>query len=110
MFGIDTAQLIHYRFHLGARSDAFSTFTIREHSTQLGSPVGLASTQVGSEFYRQLVDAIVSRSVRPTFSDEQSQLHFAYATTNPGGNGFIDWYEIFYSRKLEAHDDLFSFN
>jgi len=108
--GVDTSQLVQYRFHLGAQSNSFSTFTISEHGVQLGSSVGINRTDVGNEFARQLVDAFVNRSLLPSFSDERSQLRFSYSTSSSGGTGYVDWYEVFYQRKLKAVNDLFSFH
>jgi hypothetical protein len=108
--GVDTSQAVNYRFHVGAQSNSFSTITISEHGVQLGFTVGLAGTDVGSDFARQLVDAFVNRSLAPFYSDERSQLRFAYATSSPGGAGYVDWYEIFYQRKLKAVNDLFTFH
>ncbi|OLD58216.1 MAG: hypothetical protein AUI33_17855 [Ignavibacteria bacterium 13_1_40CM_2_61_4] len=108
--GADTSQPVNYRFHLGAQSNSFSTFTISEHGLQLGASVGINGTDVGSDFARQLVDAFVNRSLRPFYSDERSQLRFAYSTASSGGTGYVDWYEVFYQRRLKAVNDLFNFH
>ncbi len=108
--GLDTSQAIRYRYHLGAQSHDYSTFTIREHAVQLGPIVGLPGTDVGSDFARQLTDAVVSVSLKPSFTDAQSQLRFTYATSNTGGTGYIDWVELVYRRRLTAQNDLFTFN
>lgn len=106
---LDASRPISYRFHIGAQSHDVSTFAIREHGVLLGSTVVLAGTDVGSDFSRQLIDAIVARSIQPDFSDGQSQLRFAYSTSNAGGTGYIDWSEIYYGRRLRAQNDLFNF-
>jgi hypothetical protein len=108
--GLDTSRPISYRYHLGAQSHDYSTFTIREHGVQLGPVVGLPGTDVGSDFARQLTDAVVSASLKPNFSDAQSQLRVAYATSNAGGTGYVDWLELVYRRRLAAQNDLYNFN
>ncbi|HEY6193126.1 MAG TPA: type IX secretion system sortase PorU [Bacteroidota bacterium] len=107
--GLDNSQQISYRFHVGAQSHDFSTFAIKEHGVQLGANVILSGTDVGNDLARQLTDAVLVRSIQPAFSDGQSQLRFAYSTSNVGGTGYVDWYEIFYRRKLQAQNDLFNF-
>jgi hypothetical protein len=107
--GLDISQPIGYRFHVGAQSHDFSTFVMKEHGVQLGAAVLLNGTDVGNDLARQLTDAVVARSILPAFSDGQSQLRFAYSTSNVGGTGYVDWYEIYYRRLLQARNDLFTF-
>ncbi len=109
LFGLDATKPIRYKFHLGARSSALSTFSVYEHGSLIGS-IGLSNTQVGSYFSRQLRDGILDRTVQPSFSEPQSQLRFTYSTGSSTGNGYLDWYEIFYRKNLAAQGDVFHFH
>ena len=104
--GLDPAQPMNYRFHLGASSLNYSYFTIFEHNVQLGPPVGL--TPIFGVDSRQLTDVVVQRSLTPAFSGAQSQLRFSYSGGS-AGSGYVDWYEIFYQQMLTAQNDVFSF-
>lgn len=108
--GIDFSRPIRYRFHIGARSPSFSTFAIFEHDSPLSPPISLVSTQIGSYYDRQLKDAYVERTIVPAFIEDQSRLRFAYSSPSATGNGYLDWFEVFYNRYLHAHGDVFGFN
>ena len=109
LFGLDVSQPINYRFRVGARSSSVSAFTISEHNSQLVS-VGLARTQPGDYFVTQFVDAVINKSQVPNFSDAQNQLRFSFTSSSSSANGYIDWYEIFYQRRLQARNDVFAFH
>jgi hypothetical protein len=108
--GLDVTSSIMYRMRVGARSPSSSNFTVSEHGAALGSPIQLFSTNIGNYFDSQFKDAVVSYSVVPSFSDAQSQLRFSYSSSNASGTGYLDWYEIFYSRRLVAQGEDFNFH
>ena len=104
--GLDPTQPVSYIFHLGSHSSEYSTFTIREHDDQLGDPIVIRP--IGGIYDRQLNDVTVPRTRVPTFTGEQSQLRISYSG-GAAGNGYVDWYEIFYARQLKAVGDVFAF-
>ncbi|MBI1804026.1 MAG: type IX secretion system sortase PorU [Ignavibacteriae bacterium] len=107
--GLDTSKSIFYRIHLGARSATYSKFTVREHTAILDSAI-LPSTIIDYFFDRQLKDDILEPLLKPVFADNQSQLRFSFLTSSAGGNGYVDWYEIFYNRLPVAQNDVCAFH
>ena len=105
---LDHSKPISYRIHLGSHSAAIGSFAIREHSQRIDSTV-LPRTIIDWFFDDQLKDVILTPSTMPTFSDNQSQLRFTYRTSSAGGNGYIDWCEIFYNRIAVAQNGVCSF-
>lgn len=105
---IDVSAPVTYTYRVGARSSAFSVFSVYEHDQILGT-TGIASTNVGSYFANQFINSVTTRQRLPSFTDGRSQLRFAYASSGSGGNGYIDWYEIAYQQFLRARGDVFSF-
>jgi hypothetical protein len=105
--GLDTTQRIHYRCVVGAQTHGYSQFAIYEHGTKIVSttiyPIGTG------DYDTQLYESTVEDSLLPAFSDGQSSLKFNFTSTAASGTGFIDWYEIFYQRKLAAGNDVFAF-
>lgn len=101
--GIDLNQSMKYRYNLGASSSAYSQFTLEEHDGSLRviniSPSGSDLRFVSSEI-----------NITPAFSDAESRLRFKFSTTGSGGTGYLDWYEIFYQRFLNAQNDVFNFH
>ncbi|HZY10013.1 MAG TPA: type IX secretion system sortase PorU [Bacteroidota bacterium] len=110
LYALDTTRAMTYQFHIGARSSGSSQFMIYEHGDQLLSPIEISSTQVGSYFDKQFKSVVISTTQVPKFSDVQSQLRFRYNSVSPAGVGYIDWYEIFYSKFLKAQNDVFNFH
>lgn len=108
--GLDPTRQIRYRFHLGARSASSSSFTLFEHDAELAPSVFLSSTQIGSYYDRQMKDAYIDRLFLPTFSDEQARIRLAYSSGSTTGNGYLDWFEVYYGRSLKADADAFSFH
>ncbi|MBI4548842.1 MAG: type IX secretion system sortase PorU [Ignavibacteriae bacterium] len=110
--GLDVTQPIRYKFHVGARSRGFSTFDIYEHSQRLLTTPSIPGVNVG-DYTLQFAETSpreLQISQIPTFNDGQSHLRFAFNSTNSTGNGYIDWYEIFYRQHLVAQSDVFSFH
>jgi hypothetical protein len=108
--GLDPSRPINYRFHVGASSSETSTITLSEHGSQLGTPVFLPGTTIGDDGSPQLTDAVVQYSLMPNFNDRQSQIRVSYVTSNPGGSGYLDWFELFYGIKPSAQNDLAVFS
>ncbi len=107
--GIVPGSSIRYRLSVGARASSPSSFTFSDHGQQVGTSVVLASTQVGSYFYRQVIGQTVDRSTTVGWTDGQTLLGFFFSSQSPAGVGYLDWYEIFYDRLTTAHGDEFSF-
>ncbi len=108
--GVDVSQPIAYRFHVGASSSDASYVSLYEHGTQLGGAIYLQGTTIGDDLSRQLYDATVNYSLLPSFSDHQSQIRISYSTTGAGGNGYLDWFELFYKVLPAAQNDLAVFS
>lgn len=111
--GLDVNQPVTYKFFLAARATTPSQFTITEHGSTIAT-ASLRSTDVGGDYDPQAQVALVTGAQVPSqvpgFTDGQSQLRFIYSALAAGANGFIDWYEIYYRRGLQAQADLFSFH
>lgn len=107
--GLDAAQPISYAFRVGARSNGFSSFTIDEHGQRLVT-AGLAATNVGDYFVTQFVNSVFTTQQIPSFTDARVSLKFAFTSAATDGNGYIDWYEIFYKQFLSARNNAFNFH
>lgn len=108
--GLLPGSTVRYRLRLGSRASATSTFTLTEHSQQLGTPVGVPGTVVGSYFHDQVVFTTAERSVAAGWTDGQSLLGLLYSSPGGSGTGYLDWYEAFYERRTAAQGDLLSFH
>jgi hypothetical protein len=105
--GLDPTQKMIYRFRLGAQSHGYSLFTVYEHTAQIGTS---RISYIGNDDYAvQLYETTLEDSLLPTFTNGQSYLRFNYTSTGSSGTGYIDWYELFYQRKLVANNDVFAF-
>jgi hypothetical protein len=105
--GMDPSQKISYRFRLGAHSYGTSLFTVYEHGVQIGSTyiVNIESDDYATQLYENTLED----SLLPSFTSGQSGLRFNYNSSSSSGTGYIDWYELFYHRKLTANNDVFAF-
>ncbi|HTK80877.1 MAG TPA: type IX secretion system sortase PorU [Bacteroidota bacterium] len=106
--GIDVSRPVNYKFRVGARSSGFSSFSFDEHAQRL-TVVGLPGTDFDTYSPKLSAATVVSQAV-PAFTDGRSQLKFTFQSNSASSNGYIDWYEIMYSRFLRAQNGQFSFH
>ena len=108
--GLDPSHPIRYRLHVGAHAAQDSYMGIFEHAAPLGPSVYMSGTEIDYDFSPQLIDGYVDQTMVPGFSDNQSQLRLSYVTNDPGGSGYLDWFELFYGRRPAAQNDLAVFS
>lgn len=107
---LNNQEKIEYKIQLAARAHLQkSYFTLYEHNQFIGS-VDIASTFIGSYSDPQAKFAQLKASLFPNFTEPRSELKFKFTSNNPSGIGYLDWYEIFYSRNLIAQNDIFDFH
>ena len=104
--GIIPGDNILYRFMLAARSDPASAFTVSEGATQIGV-FGLPRVLYDGTLFASRNEFSV-RGIFPV-SGNSSQLTFRYSSSSAGASGWIDWFEIQYSRRLEAASNYLRF-
>jgi len=97
--GIIPSDNILYRFMLAARSDPSSSFTVSEGATPVGV-FGLPRVLYDGTLFASRSEFSV-RGIFP-ITGNASQLTFRYSSSSAGASGWIDWFEIQYSRRLEA--------
>ncbi|MFI5251373.1 MAG: type IX secretion system sortase PorU [Bacteroidota bacterium] len=106
---LDHTQKILYHVRWGAQDFSYSNFTLYDHEVPVG---GSTIYPIGSGDYDiQLNESDMIDSLTPSFTDDQSSLRILYSSNSGNsGTGYLDWYEIFYQRKLIADNDIFAFS
>ncbi len=108
--GLDTQQPIRYNFRLAGRSHLYpSSFNIAERQQSLGD-IYINGTYIGNYNSPQAIFQTFTTSRIPNFSEPRSELKFKFTSSASSSTGYIDWFELFYSRLLNAQNDLFSFH
>jgi len=107
--GYFAQSALRYNFSLAGRSISQSLFSVFEHQNLILTSY-INGVNVNNYYGIFCTFGYPSQvNVGSVFSEEQSRLKFRYASS-PGGTGFIDWVEIFYQRKLQAHNNIFQFH
>jgi hypothetical protein len=104
--GLMPGEIVRYRSRLLARTNVWSTFTLRENGTSIGSAF-LAPVAFGDFLYAS--EAIVDVQLVPPIAGTTSQLNFGLAPSSAIGNGWIDWVEIQYPRQFAASGNYLRF-
>jgi hypothetical protein len=104
--GLDVTQPITYKITVGARSYDNSYFSVYEHDGLLGN-VNIPRT--GGD-YPPYFNSVINTSKVPNFSDGETRLRFTYTVSGSRGIGYLDWYEVYYYRFLQAENDVFMFH
>jgi len=104
--GIIPSDNILYRFMLAARSNPASSFTVSEGATQIGV-FSLPFVPYNATLFATRNEYSV-RGIFP-IAGSASQLTFRYSSSSAGASGWIDWFEIQYSRRLEAANNNLRF-
>jgi len=110
--GLETSQPVRYRLSIGAKDHtAGSSYEISENDNFLSNipvdPSGNPSRYV-SPFVRMVP---VQLSANGTLlQNAESRLRFLYTSNSGIGVGYIDWLEIFYTRRLVADGNVFHFH
>jgi hypothetical protein len=106
--GYSAQSTLRYNFSLAGRSSSQSSFSVFEHQNLILTSY-INGVNVNNYYGTFCAFGFPSQaSVGSGFSEEQSRLKFRYSSSN-GGTGYIDWVEIFYQRKLQAHNNVFQF-
>ncbi|MBI3193527.1 MAG: type IX secretion system sortase PorU, partial [Ignavibacteriae bacterium] len=110
--GLDGSQPITYKFRVGAQAKGYSSFTIYEHSNVLLSTPLINSTDIANygPFFVSTSPSVLTETILPGFSDDQSRIRFAFTSDDRNGYGFLDWFEIFYKQFPRAQNNSFSFH
>ncbi|RCK74512.1 MAG: hypothetical protein IGBAC_1460 [Ignavibacteriae bacterium] len=107
---LNPQEKIEYKIRLAARAHLQqSYFTVYEHSQIIGNAT-ITGTFIGSYSDPQAKFAQLNTSFIPNFTEPRSELKLYFTSNNPSGIGYLDWYEIFYSRNLVALNDFFDFH
>ncbi len=108
--GLDFSAPINYNVRLAARThQQRSFFSVFERENKL-SDVAIDGTIIGDYVDPQAKFATATASRIPTFTEPRSELKIKFTSNNSSGLGYLDWFEIFYSRSLTSQNDLFSFH
>jgi hypothetical protein len=106
--GIVSTKPTRYRLAFQSRSATADTFTVRENNSAIGDPMlmtplyDLGSIE-GDFAYRAPVYSIQRTASLP---NDRSILRIQFGTNNVAAKGWLDWFEILYSRRLEADNDF----
>ena len=95
---------IAYRYNLVSHSDGPVTFTVRENGSVIGSH--FLSATYG---YLYATADIFESSGPSTLPGNSSQLNFAYSAPSAAAQGWIDWVEILYPRRLWGENNTLRF-
>lgn len=106
--GVDAAFPVTYRIAVLGRTSRTESFVIREGSQVLGTPITIlpvSLTSLETNYAHAPSPAIYTQNV--SLSGEQSSLQVEFQTLN--GEGWVNWFEIFYRRRPEASNDMLMF-
>ncbi|MDI6779352.1 MAG: type IX secretion system sortase PorU [Bacteroidota bacterium] len=107
--GLDFTAPINYNVQLAARAhQQRSFFSVFERDQKL-SDVSIDGTYIGGGG-DQAKFATARASRIPTFTEPRSELKIKFTSNSSSGLGYLDWFEIFYSRGLTSQNDIFSFH
>ena len=93
-----------YRYALVGVAPGTSSFTISES----GSPIGVASVSVISDYGIGGRGEFATTRILP-LAGPFSHLGFAFSGQGAGAVGYVDWFEILYTRSLAAVNDSLRF-
>lgn len=109
LHGIDAAKPVTYRFVVLARSNIDESFRIDENNLMLGRIptywVDVSSIETDYA-YRSPVHTFTRTGA---YADNRSVLKFTYEVKSTVSKGWLDWFEIFYRRKLVTSSDSLHF-
>lgn len=106
--GVDPAFPVTYRIAVLGRTSRTESFVVREGSQVLGGPITIVPVSLTSlETNYAHVPAPVTYVQNVTLTGEQSNLQIEFQTLN--GEGWVNWFEIFYRRRPEASNDMLMF-
>lgn len=111
--GLETNQPVRYRFYIGAKDHtASSSYAISESDNLLTSVVSVARSGNPATYEFPFVTMVsVQASANGTLlQNSESRLRFLYTSNSGLGIGYIDWMEIFYTRRLVADGNVFHFH
>ncbi|MBI4418131.1 MAG: type IX secretion system sortase PorU, partial [Ignavibacteriales bacterium] len=106
--GIDASKPVVYRVAVLGRTDRTEAFVVSENGQTLGNPIAIFPVIIGSLESNYAYVAPVTSYVRTgPITGERSNLRFEFQTAK--GEGWVNWFEIFYRRKPEAVNDVLMF-
>ncbi|MBI5216108.1 MAG: type IX secretion system sortase PorU [Ignavibacteriae bacterium] len=110
--GLDGSKPIVYKFRVGAQALGYSNFTIYEHSDVILTTPLIYPTNIAryGPYFVGTYPAVLTDSVMPNFSDDQSRIRFAFTSDDRNGYGFLDSYEIFYQQFPKAQGNSLAFH
>ncbi len=99
---------IVYKIAVAARSNLNTNFTFFENNDYLGSiNVGYVDLADGIGYYAKTNFGVFTHS--SNLSDQRSLLKISYNATDAISTGYLDYFEIHYSRNLSAENDAIMF-
>ncbi len=110
--GLATDATVMYRYSVLSRSATVDTFVVTENDLPLGSPTLTyivdvrSSNNEGYYAYTATVDGVSRDGNIP---NSRSILKFRFGTRNQSALGWLDWFEIHYTRRLEAVNEYLRF-
>lgn len=110
LLGVVSTKPVMYRFTFLSRSASIDTFKVQENGQLLGDPIPMYIINVSSIEYEKAYQSPVVRYSRVgTLPSDRSVLRLQFVTNNNAAQGWLDWFEILYSRPFEVSNDSLLF-
>ena len=109
--GFVSTKPMTYRFAFLSRSASVDTFNVQENSQLLGVPILTYPIELASIEQEMAYRAPVYEFNRTgALPNDRSLVRIQFGTGSQAAQGWLDWFEILFKRRLEADNDLLLFS
>jgi hypothetical protein len=109
--GIVSTKPTTYRFAFLTRSASVDTFVVQENSATLGTPMLMYPVNLSSfEQEYAFRSPVYTFNRTGALPNDRSLLRIRFGAAGQVAQGWLDWFEILYNRRLEADNDLLIFS